>query len=422
MRRHPIQWAGILALIVGMTGFGTSHQAGRAGGTSAAQEGTRYAGEHGLWISLHGDSVTVRWLTSGRSPGRLEAVADGRTVREATTPKSRGHRVALPRPEARRLRLRYGADGGRIHETEIRLEEPDPDCSRAEGIVEGVDSLYVVGDVHGQYERLVRLLRNAGLVDGDARWAGGRSHLVFLGDLMDRGPDVRRTLWFAYRLQEQAARAGGRVHMVLGNHEVMVLTGDHRYAAPKEQLLARLHGVPYRELYHPDRSVLGRWIASWPAALKVDRILLAHGGIGPAYGGWSVEALNDSARAWMAEPLFRYFADTTVAVEPMDSAAVARRLRFFFEEPSPLWFRGYARTDTLGEVLRETLEHHDARLHAIAHTPVPEIRHNYGDSVALVDLREPASELLLLARSGDGYRRWAFPMEGEARKVPPERR
>lgn len=393
---------------------------------------TRYTGEYGLWVTLGSDSVTVNWLTDGRSPGLLEVWTgeeEPRRILRTTTTRSRGHRVSLRRPDEPRLRLRYGEAGGGSHgghprgvavfQTGIRLDEPEAPPSE----LEGVDSLYVVGDVHGEYDRLRRLLENAGLVDGEGRWSGGRSQLVFMGDLMDRGADVRRTLWFVYGLQRQAPRAGGRVHTLLGNHEIMVLTGDHRYVRPKERLLARLYGVEYAAMYDPERSVLGRWIASWPAALQVDRVLLAHGGVGPAYRDWGVEAMNDSTRSWIREPLFRYFADTTVHVEPMDSAAVARRIRFYFEGPSPLWFRGFARTDTLGRELERTLEAYDADLHVIAHTPVSRIRHAYGDSVILADLKEPASELLLLVRSEDGgYERWSVPVDGEPARVPTEGR
>lgn len=432
MNRHPHQWAAaLLAALVGLTGFAVPERSPDVRESGSAPQGTRYSGEYGLWVQLPPDSLVVHWLTSARTAGLLEVEANGRSLLRDTTPRGRGHRVAVPRPRSDSIRLRYGAAGGETFETSIRLESPGARPDRAAGTprrggavsgCDGVDSLYAVGDVHGHYDQLVELLRNAGLVDEAGDWSGGTSHLAFLGDLVDRGPDVRRTLWFVYRLQGQAARAGGRVHTLLGNHEIMVLTGDHRYVAPKERLMARLYGTSYANMYHPERSVLGRWIASWPAALRMDRVLLAHGGIGPAYRDWSVEAMNDSVRAWTREPLFRYWTDTTVAVPPMDSTAIARRTRFFFQEESPLWFRGYARTDTLGRALRRTLASHGARLHVIGHTPVPRIRHNYTDSVALVDLREPASELLLLTRSGDGYERWAIPAQGDPRRVPPENR
>lgn len=436
MPGHPIQPAAILTAIVGLLGLSGTGDGGVAvpdrtdlalgmrisgpvpppAAVEPAQ--TRYPGEYGLWVSLAPDSITVHWFTAEPARGRLKARTDGRTIHRASTDRSQGHEVTLPRPETGRVTLRYGAaEGDKLYETTVRLAEEGP----ARSNLQGVDSLYVVGDVHGQYDRLASLLRNAGLVDGDGHWSGGRKHLVLLGDLMDRGPDVRRTLWFVYRLQEEAARAGGRVRPVLGNHEIMILAGDHRYVAPKERLMARLYGVPYGKMYDPEASVLGRWIASWPVALRVDGVLLAHGGIGPAYRDWSVTALNDSARSWIREPLFRYWTDTTVDVPPMDSTAVARRMKFLFEGPSPLWYRGYTRTDTLGETLRETLDRHEAVLHVIAHTPVPEIRHSYRDSLILVDLRKPASEMLLLARTAEAYERWALPVEGSARRIPSAR-
>ena len=48
--------------------------------------------------------------------------------------------------------------------------------------------VYIVGDIHGQYEQLVGLLRGVGLVDERLDWAGGAALLWFIGDFFDRGP------------------------------------------------------------------------------------------------------------------------------------------------------------------------------------------------------------------------------------------
>ena len=48
--------------------------------------------------------------------------------------------------------------------------------------------------------------------------------MVFLGDLFDRGNDVVRTLWFIYRLEREARKQGGAIHVVLGNHEIMTFS------------------------------------------------------------------------------------------------------------------------------------------------------------------------------------------------------
>lgn len=383
-----------------------------------------FAGENGLAVFLEGDEVVVRWLTDGAVPGVLEAVADGKTIRRDTTPAGLAHETRFRRPETSEVLLRYGVadaaagtdDGGppALHETRIRLDKPS---STVDATVEGVDSLFVVGDVHGQYDRLRSLLRNAGLVGEDGGWTGGSSHLVFLGDLFDRGPDVTRTLWFIYGLEREARAAGGRVHVVLGNHEIMVLTGDLRYVSGKETLVASRHGMEYSRLFDVQRSLLGRWLASKPAALSVDDVLLVHGGIGPAYEDRSVEALNDTLRAYVSEDLFRRWADSTVQVAPVDSAALERRIQFFFDAPSVFWYRSYVSADTLGDRLGRMLDRHGATLHVVAHTPVPTIREKYGGRLILVDLQRPASELLLLVRRGDGWERRVYGLEGEARPL-----
>ncbi len=387
------------------------------GGTDARQAEPRVDGEYSLVVTRDSGRTAVRWLTERRARGVLEVRRGGEVLRRDTTARSQGHVVRFPTPDGGRVTLRYGPLGAdSLHETGVRLgRAAGPGDSRTE--FGAPDSLWVVGDVHGQFGRLRRLLRNAGLVDGDGRWAGGRAHLVLLGDLVDRGPYVTRTLWFVYRLQAEARAAGGRVSVVLGNHEIMALTGDHRYVSSQERLLAQRHRLSYGEMYHPRRSVLGAWLTSRPAALRVGDVLLAHGGIGPDYLDRSVGELNDSLAAFVSEDLFEYWSDTTVDVSPRDSAAVARRVQFFFEAPSVFWYRGYARGDSAAGPLRTLLRERDARLHVIAHTPVKTIRGDYGDSVVLVDLKRPASEMLLLVREGSGYERWVYDTTGKRRKL-----
>ena len=94
---------------------------------------------------------------------------------------------------------------------------------------EGVERIVAVGDVHGRYDQLISILEGTALVDGDSKWVGGKSNLVLCGDLVDRGPDDRAILDLVRRLQEEAKSAGGAVHALLGNHEVMNLIKDLRY-------------------------------------------------------------------------------------------------------------------------------------------------------------------------------------------------
>src|SRR5512135_2446820 len=91
--------------------------------------------------------------------------------------------------------------------------------------------LVAIADVHGDLPAFQAILKQAGLVDGAGAWSGGDAVLVQVGDLIDRGPAMRGTLEYAMALERDAAAGGGRAVFLLGNHEVMNMTGDLRYVA-----------------------------------------------------------------------------------------------------------------------------------------------------------------------------------------------
>jgi hypothetical protein len=86
-----------------------------------------------------------------------------------------------------------------------------------------MSAVYTLSDIHGHYPRLVHLLQTAGLIDTDLRWTGGSAQLYVLGDFVDRGPNGIGAIELIMRLQGQAARAGGAVQALLGNHDLLLL-------------------------------------------------------------------------------------------------------------------------------------------------------------------------------------------------------
>jgi hypothetical protein len=387
--------------------------AGPAGRAQDWRSAARLDGEYGLWVGVGDDSLEVRWITREPAAGLLRVFVGTALNREFETLAAFAHSVSFPKPPATQLVLRYGSldDPEDRHETAIEIHAGR---QRELPIFSGVDSIFAVGDVHGEYDRLIGLLANAGLIDQGQRWTGGRSHVVFLGDLFDRGPDVTRVLWFVYRLESEARAQGGRVHVMLGNHEIMVMTKELSYVSRKEFLLADYHGLEYNQMFDPRHSLLGKWLAAKPALLKIDDILFAHAGVSPAFMDYSIESFDDSLAAFISEPLFYYWSDTTVTVTPMDSATLARHIDFFFAENSIFWYRDYVLTDTLQDALAAVLDRFDARLHVVGHTPVPHIQQRYDSVLIAVDLEEAASEMLLLARTGTDYDRYLCRLEGPA--------
>ena len=180
---------------------------------------------------------------------------------------------------------------------------------------------FVIGDVHGQLERLRGLLLDAGLVSPAMSWSGADAILWFTGDLIDRGPDSIGVVDLVMRLQSEATIVGGRVGVVLGNHEVMILAAQ-RFGG---------HFISEWEWNGGSKADLAwltsqhrAWIAQLPAMVPVGQQLLIHADATfYAHYGRSVEQVNRALRlilqshhvaAWTRlQELFcerRAFADT----------------------------------------------------------------------------------------------------------------
>src|SRR5215470_6518739 len=92
--------------------------------------------------------------------------------------------------------------------------------------------IVAIGDVHGDFQDFVAILQHTNLIDKQNHWTGGKTTLVQVGDLLDRGPAPRQVLDLLMSLEEEAPKDGGRVVPLLGNHEMMNIMGDLRYVTP----------------------------------------------------------------------------------------------------------------------------------------------------------------------------------------------
>jgi len=187
--------------------------------------------------------------------------------------------------------------------------------------------IVAVSDIHGAYDAFVELLRTTGLVDASLAWTGDDAALVIVGDSVDRGAGSRRVLELVMRLESAAAAAGGRVQLVLGNHEVMNLIGELGYVSaedfaayaaeesPAERQAARERfqirhpnsvddalAVQFAKLYPPGffgqraafavRGTLGAWLLRQPVLLVLGGTAFVHGGLPAALGGEDAASVN----------------------------------------------------------------------------------------------------------------------------------
>jgi hypothetical protein len=269
---------------------------------------------------------------------------------------------------------------------------------------DGVERVVALSDIHGAYKPLVKTLRNAGVIDDKLSWASGNTHLVIVGDILDRGPESRQAMDLLMRLEGEAAAAGGRVHVLVGNHEAMNLIGDLRYvsrseyaaftteerAEDRERWFTEFaeHRAPpdktpdevralfdrsfpegffgHREAFAPDGKY-GEWLLQKPIMIVINGTAYVHGGVSPMIEQVGLDGVNGTLHAEMVdyvenlEILFesgallptdnfyqhpaildRYLPPLDTSVEVLDAIDVVKRLNDsdLHAPDGPLWYRG----------------------------------------------------------------------------------
>lgn len=179
----------------------------------------------------------------------------------------------------------------------------------------GAERIVAVGDVHGDLDATKRVLRLAGLIDDADHWIGGTTVFVQTGDQLDRGDDEQDILDLLTRLESEAAAAGGAMHILNGNHELMNAAGDFRYVTPGgmtdfadapgvDTTSARVQQFPEtlraRAAAFLPGGVYAKVLATRNTAVIVGDSVFVHGGVLPKYAP-QLEALNQAGRRWLTE-------------------------------------------------------------------------------------------------------------------------
>jgi hypothetical protein len=224
--------------------------------------------------------------------------------------------------------------------------------------------IVAIGDLHGDCGAWRDIARAARLIDARNRWVGGSAILVQTGDVTDRGPDSLKIIRDLQRLRREAERAGGRVVVLVGNHEAMNVTGDLRYVHPGEykafvdrdsadrraalydanraafEAAARatnpsLSGQAIRDAWLKETPLglvehqtawrpageLGKWTIGNPAVVMLGDTIFAHGGISANYANVPLDEINRRVAAALTA---REIAPQSIINDPM----------------GPLWYRG----------------------------------------------------------------------------------
>jgi hypothetical protein len=260
----------------------------------------------------------------------------------------------------------------------------------------GVDRVVAIADLHGDYEQYLNVMKSAGLIDEKEKWSGGQTHLVQTGDITDRGPDSRKIIDHLVKLSKQAKKAGGYVHLLIGNHESMNVVGDLRYVALGEfaafttKNSARLQDLQWQrqiewmkanvpefetmdlEAYRNEweqqvplgwvehrlawsmSGEYGQWVEENQVAVQINDSIFLHGGISAKYCKFSLQSLTEQVIA---------------AMQTYDPAVIS----IVNDPEGPLWYRGLAQEqesdDIFSQTLDNILERYGAKRIVVGHTP-----------------------------------------------------
>jgi hypothetical protein len=222
-----------------------------------------------------------------------------------------------------------------------------------------VSKQVVISDIEGNFGAFRKLLQNSGVIDKDFNWTFGNGHLVLTGDFFDRGDRVTEVLWLIYSLEDKAKAAGGYVHYVLGNHEIMNLSGDLRYLHPKYVQDTVLLKENHTWSLYSENSELGRWLRTKNIIEKIGNILFTHGGISAEMNfiDLSLNKINELARPYYHDTSYKY-PDLKVEV--------------IYSDWGPFWYRGYYQGKTIATIgqIDTTLEKYNVKKIATGHTVI----------------------------------------------------
>jgi hypothetical protein len=278
-------------------------------------------------------------------------------------------------------------------------------------VFSGVGRIVAIGDLHGNHAGFKRILREAGILDARGHWCARDTHLVQLGDILGRGGEPGKIFKLLKRLEAEAPEFGSRVHVLLGNHEAMSMSGLILYntmeefrdlsdqdllgqsdssalSAPSAQYLQgaawessgdgadsasretappnpanpggkfakrldMLGAREFRAALSPCGKV-GSWLLGHDSAVSINGQLFVHGGLNREHGLMPLQELNDRVRAELSDD----------GVPRAGKDVMLRR-------DGPHWNRDYTlrASDDRGAELREVLDYHGCERMVVGHTP-----------------------------------------------------
>ncbi len=177
------------------------------------------------------------------------------------------------------------------------------------------ERIIAIGDLHGDLDAALRVMKTSGIIDDRNSWIAGELVVVQTGDQLDRGDQEQELLEFLNRLQTEAAKAGGALYLLNGNHELMNARLDLRYVTEggfadfEDAVIIDEQDSLLLTFDEKQRARVAAFRPGGPFAMQLARRntilmigdnLFVHGGVLPAHIDKGLENLNREIQLWLA--------------------------------------------------------------------------------------------------------------------------
>ena len=255
-------------------------------------------------------------------------------------------------------------------------------CSILEGVKKTDNKIYVIGDLHADYEKTINLFKHFKLIDQNYKWIGNNIIVVQLGDQIDgygRGNYEDATgevkiLDFFDEMNDQAKMYGGAVYSLIGNHELMNVMGNFSYASKKD---IEMNGgnEKRKELYKPSGCMANRLSCTRNTIIKINDIIFVHAGIIP-----EMIKENKTNTINIINLLMKNFFNGKIDINDKTVK------KFLIDSKGVLWDRSLGKDNVDCERLENTLKGLEANHIVIGHTPQNIINSKCNEKVWRVDV------------------------------------
>ncbi len=260
-------------------------------------------------------------------------------------------------------------------------------------VYEAPEKLFATSDIEGNFNAFYSMLVGNKIMDENYRWIFGNGHLVIAGDMVDRGNNAWPCLWLLYKLEQEAEKAGGKVHYILGNHDVMNMHANLKYVKKRYIKLAKILSGKENEqeayLYLlSNTNEIAKWIASKNTIEKIGNSIYVHGGISEEVvdANLTIDNINNIVRENIRKNLTNYPEENEYN-------------NLVFSRFGPLWYRGLVKDQDEHykkinvHSLNQILKFYDADRIVVGHTIVDkEVTSDFEGKVIRIDLIHPGEK------------------------------